>query len=228
MLDCVDSKPIVHIDIIIMALKLRHLPDYCDLFKEFLVEELVFFESPYDFHYGKCSVIGKLSIRDGFHYLQNISLSGLDSEYRLKTGTVEILLLPTSYRSDPSNLSSFEYLVNGAFYEVHGEAAYTPKDKEVDLNSVTVTTFELIVNLRLNHLMFTDTGFANYDAQDVSLETLQQINVANLERELKEFETAHVPAIQVHTMNEIDEAEELIQTNLQLRRLRTKRRQENN
>lgn len=209
-----------------MASKLCHLPDYCNLFKEFLVEELIFYASPFSFHFGKCTVIGKLNIRDNFHYLQNISLSCMDKEYCLKTGTVEILLLPTNYRSNPSDLSSFRNLVNGTFYEVHGETAFTPKHKTADLNSLTVTTMEMIIKLRLNNLIFTESA-GNYDAKDISIESLGQVNESNLERDVKEFETMHVPAIQVHTMNEIDEAEKLIQTNLQLRRLRTKRRQEN-
>lgn len=209
-----------------MASKLCHLPDYCNLFKDFLVEELIFYESPFAFHFGKCSVIGKLCIRDSFHYLQNISLKCLDKEYRLKTGAVEILLLPTNYRSNPSDLSSFRNLVNGSLYEVHGETAFTPKNKTADLNSLTVTTMEMIIKLRLKHLIFTESA-GNYDAKEISIESLGEINDGNVERDVKEFEAMHVPAIQVHTMNEIDAAEQLIQTNLGLRRLRIKRRHDN-
>lgn len=209
-----------------MAQNLCHLPDYCKLFKEFLVEELIFYESPFSFHFGKCSVIGKLSIRDNFHYLQNISLSCLDKEYRLKTGTVEILLLPTNYRSNPSDLSSFRNLINGSLYEIHGETVFTPKNKPVDLNSLTVSTMEMILQLRQNHLIFSESAGA-YDAKDISIESLGQVDDTNIEADVKEFEAMHVPAIQVHTMNEINEAEKLIKTNLQLRRLRAKRRQKN-
>lgn len=210
-----------------MALKLCHLPDYCDLFKEFLVEELIFYESPFAFHFGKCSVIGKLCIRDSFHYLQNISLRHcMDKEYCLKTGSVEILLLPTNYRSNPSDLSSFRDSVNGSFYEVHGETAFTPKHKTADLNSLTVTKMEMIIKLRLNNLIFTESA-GNYDAKDIPVESLGQVNESDVERDVKEFEAMHVPAIQVHTMNEIDDAEQLIQTNLRIRGVRTKRRVEN-
>lgn len=209
-----------------MALNLCHLPDYCDLFKAFLVEELIFYESPFSFHFGKCSVIGKLSIRDNFHYLQNISLNCMDKEYSLKTGTVEILLLPTNYRSNPTDLSSFRDLVNGSFYEVHGETAFTPKHKTIDLNSLTVTTMEMIIQLRLKNLILSESA-GNLDAKDISIESIGQVDDSTVEKDVKEFEAMHVPAIQVHTMNEIDDAENLIQTNLQLRRLRAKRQQEN-
>lgn len=209
-----------------MASKLSRLPDYCNLFKEFLVEELVLYESPYDFHFGKCSVIGKLSVRDGLHYLQNISLNCLDREYRLSTGSVEILLLPTNYRSNPSDLSSFRNLVNGSFYEVHGETAFTPKHKPVDLQSMTVTTMEMIIRFRLRNIFFTES-IGTYDSKHIPVESLSQVKDSSVERDEKEFEATHVPAIQVHTMNEIDEAEQLIQSNLQLRRLRNKRRHEN-
>lgn len=209
-----------------MAQKLCHLPDYCNLFTEFLVEELIFYESPFSFHFGKCSVIGKLSVRDNIHYLQNISLSCVDKEYCLKTGTVEILLLPTNYRSNPSDLSSFSKLVNGSFYEVHGETAFTPKQQTVDLNSATVTTMEMIIRFRQKHLIFTES-VGNYDEKDIAIESLGQVNDTDVEGDVKEFEAMHVPAIQVHTINEVDEAEKLIQTNLHLRRLRSERRQKN-
>lgn len=209
----------------IMPSKIYHLPDYCQLFRDFLVEELVFYESPFEFHYGKCSVIGKLSIRDNFHYLQNISLSCLDKEYCMKTGSVEILLLPTNYRSDPSDLSSFRNLVNGSFYEIHGETAFTPKHETVDLNSKAVNTMEMIVQLRHKYLQFTESAI-DYEAKDISLNG-DEVNGDDIERDIEEFERMHVPAIQVHTMNEIDLAEELIHTNLQLRRLRDKQKKDN-
>lgn len=209
-----------------MASKIFHLPDYCDLFKDFLVEELAFYDSPFEFHHGKCSVIGKLNIRENLHYLQNISLNCLDEEYRLKTGSVEILLLPTNYRSNPSDMSSFRHLVDGLFYEVHGETAFTPKRETADLKSLTVNTKEMIIKLRLKHLVFTESAI-NYEEKDISMSLFTQFNEADVERDIEEFEMNHIPAIQVHTMNEVNKAEELIQTNLQIRLLRNQRRQAN-
>lgn len=209
-----------------MASKIFHLPDYCDLFKDFLVEELAFYGSPFEFHHGKCSVIGKLSIRENLHYLQNISLSCLDEEYRLKTGSVEILLLPTNYRSNPSDMSSFRHLMDGLFYEIYGETAFTPKHDAADLKSLTVNTKELIMKLRLKHLVFTESAI-NYEEEDISRSLFTQFNEAEVERDIGEFEMSHIPAIQVHTTNEVNKAEELIQTNLQMRLLRNQRRQAN-
>lgn len=212
-----------------MASKILHLPNYCKLFKDFLVEELIFYESPFEFHFGKCSVIGRLSIRDNLHYLQNISLYNLDKEYRLETGTVEILLLPTFYRSNPTDYSSFGYLVDGLFYEVHGETAFTPKNETMDLKSLTVNTKEMIIKLRMKNLLFAEEyeEFEHYDAKDISMQSLIQFNEDDVQRDVNEFEMNHLPAIQVHTMNEIDRAEKLIHTNLQLRLLRNKRRKNN-
>lgn len=209
-----------------MASKILHLPDYCDLFKDFLVEELMFYESPFEFHFGKCSVIGRLSIRGNLHYLQNISLSCLDKEYRLKTGAVEILLLPTNYRSNPTDYSSFRHLVDGLFYQVHGETAFTPKKDKVDLKSLTVNTMEMTIKLRMKNLNFTESA-GSYDAKEISMHSITQLNEDDVQRDVNEFEISHIPAIQVHTINEIDKAEELIHTNLQLRLLRNKRRQNN-
>lgn len=200
-----------------MVSKICHLPVYNNFFQHFLVEELVFYESPFAFHFGKCSVIGKLSVRDGFHYLQNILLKCLDKEYRLKTGAVEIFLLQTHSHSNPSFGS------NGSFYEVYGETMFAPKHKSADLNALTKTIKEMIIKLRLK--TFTESAENNFDASDISFRTLDQVNGNERTRDVKEFEAMHVPAIQVDTMKEIyeaKEAEELIQTNLRLRRLRVK------
>lgn len=209
-----------------MDSKIFHLPDYCDLFKQFLVEELIFYESPLEFHFGKCSIIGKLCIRDNLHYLQNISLSSLDEEYRLKTGLVEILLLPTNYRSNPTDLSSFRHLVDGLFYEVHGETAFKPKQGTVNLKTLTINTMELIIQLRMKHLKFAGS-VSSFDVKDIAIDSIDPINESEIDRDIKCFGMNYIPAIQVHTMNEIDKAEELLQTNLQFRLLRNERHQNN-
>ncbi|XP_055305115.1 uncharacterized protein LOC129569908 [Sitodiplosis mosellana] len=215
-----------------MASQILHLPVHCKLFKDFLVEELIFHKSPFDFHYGKCAVIGKLCRRDNLCYLQNISLSCFDRNYCIKTGAVEIRLLPTSYRSNPGDLSSFRGLINGAFYEVHGETAFLHKDAPVTA-AVPITIVEMMINLRMKYLVFTD-GNSNscnssnqlFDLKDIPSDYCQLNETAILE-DVKRFKTTHVPVLQVHTMNEIDQAEELIQCNLQLRLLRNKRHSKN-
>lgn len=205
-----------------MASQILHLPNHCKLFKDFLVEELIFYKSPFDFHYGNCAVIGKLCRRNNLCYLQNISLSCLDKNYCMRTGSVEIRLLPTCYRSNPGDLSSFRSLINGAFYEVHGETAFLCKDVS---NSPPITTAELMISLRMKHLVFED-GTSNinssnqqFDVKDIPSECCQ-INEAAVIEELEQFKLSHIPVIQVHTMNEIDQAEELIQCNLLLRNKR--------
>lgn len=209
-----------------MASKILHLPDYCNLFKDFLVEELIFHESPFEFHFGKCLVIGKLCRRNNLCYLQNISLGCLDEEYRLKTGAVEILLLPTSYRSNPGDMSSFQRnLVNGSFYEIHGETAFIPQCESVDLASSSINTLEMVIKLRINNLQFHESH-GGYDLRDIPAHSCD-FNEIDVQRDVDEFQKNHVPAIQVHTMNEIDDAEALISTNLQLRLMRNQRRQAN-
>lgn len=203
-----------------MASQILHLPNYCKLFKDFLVEELIFYKSPFDFHYGKCLVIGKLSRRDNLCYLQNISLACVDKNYCMKTGAVEIRLLPTSYRSNPGDLSSFRSLINGAYYEVHGETAFLPKD---DAITAPITVAEMMINLRRNNLVFIDGTSDQIALQDIPSDACQFNEIA-IQEDVERIRTSHVPVLQVHTMNEIDQAAELIQCNLQLRLLRTKRR----
>lgn len=207
-----------------MASQLLHLPDYCKLFKDFLVEELIFHKSPFDFHYGKCSVIGKLCRRDNLCYLQNISLRCLDRNYCMKTGSVEIRLLPTSYRSNPGDYSSFRSLINGGFYEVHGETAFLRK---VEPNSAPITVAEMMINQRMKHLIFTGGDSCNhFDLKDIPSDSCQ-FNENSVHEDIERFKVTYVPVLQVHTMNELDQAEDLIQCNLKLRLLRNKRRNQN-
>lgn len=206
-----------------MAAKILQLPEYCHLFEDFLVEELIFYKSLFEFHYGKCSVIGKLHLQDNLCYLQNISLSCLDEKYRLQTSKVEIRLLETSYRANPSDLSSFgSNLVNGSFYEVHGETAFlnihTP-------NAPPITVAEMIINQRMKNLTF-DENVININDKEIPSNSCQ-LNEVAIQQDVDQFAAIHIPVVQVHTMNAIDHAEELIQCNLQLRLLR-KNRQLNN
>lgn len=205
-----------------MASKILHLPEYCNLFKQLLVEEIVFYESPFDYHYGKCSVIGKLCIKDQMYYLQNISLGCLDKEYCLKTGSAEILLLPTAYRSNSTDISSLCNLINGSFYEVHGETVFSVRNHP---EAPVKTTEEMIISLRINNLSSTENteDTSNLELKDISM-SLSQLSETKIEADLQTFMKNHVPALQVHTINEIDQAEEVIHCNLQLRLLRNKRR----
>lgn len=208
-----------------MAAKILHLPDYCELFKESLVEELLFYESLFEYHYGKCSVIGKLCMRDNFWCLQNIALACLDEEYRLQTGAVEILLLPTAYRSNPFDMSSFDNrnMVDGGFYEVHGETVFSNVD---DPKLPVKTTHDLVINLRSKNVQTTADSCCNYEEKDISMDSCI-LDENGVTADLAAFQKTYKPAIQVHTINKIDKPTEVIQCNLQLRLLRNKRRSTN-
>ncbi|XP_031632146.1 uncharacterized protein LOC116346313 isoform X2 [Contarinia nasturtii] len=176
-----------------MAAKILQLPDYCHIFRDFLVEELIFYKSPFEFHYGKCSVIGKLHWQDNL-YLQNISLKCLDEKYRLKTSSVGIRLLETGYRANPDDVSSF------------GIA-------------------EMMINERMKHLTF-DEGAISVNDKEIPYNSCQ-LNEDAIRQDIEQFASMYVPVLQVHTINAIDQAEELIQCNLQLRLLRKNRKSKN-
>lgn len=190
-----------------MASKILRLPDYSRSFKFFIVEELVFFESPFDFHYGKCSVIGKLFSRNDLWYLQNIALMCLGKEYCLKTGSIEILLLSTAYRKKAGDQTSLQNLINGSFYEVHGETVFW---NTIDSSSLTISEF--ITQLRIQHLAV-DEDFYLKEIPESSF----QLDENDIKQYTEQFLETNIPAIQVRTINEIDKAEELIQSNLKLR-----------
>lgn len=52
--------------------------EYCDFYKWFLVEELVL-SFPTEFHYGKCSAFGRLSISpENSIFINNVKVSSID------------------------------------------------------------------------------------------------------------------------------------------------------
>lgn len=203
-----------------MASKILHLPDYCNVFKEFLVEELVFYESPLDLHHGKCSVIGRLHERNNLWYLQNITLNCVDKEYQLPSGAVEILLVPTNYHADGA--STFQNMVSGWFYEVHGETGFYSQS---DGHQKPFTVAEMIIKLRIAHMTFNES-MTDYELPDIPRNACT-FDEAIVQRDIENIGKTFVPCIQVHTSNPIEHPVELLQTNLELRLLRQRRRQEN-
>lgn len=205
-----------------MASKILHLPEYCNVFKEFLVEELVFYESPLDFHHGKCSVIGRLFERNNLWYLQNITLDCVDKEYQLPSGAMEILLVPTSYHANSNGVSTFQNLNSGWFYEVYGETGFY---NQCDEHQKPFTVAQMIIKLRIEHMHF-DESMADFEQPDIPANACT-FDVAAVQRDIERIGATFVPCIQVHTSNPIEQPAALVQTNLQLRLIRQRRRQKN-
>lgn len=196
-----------------MASKLIKLPDYCDTFEFKLVEELSL-SDPLDLHYGKCTVIGRLARNHKFYYLENILLKFMNEEYQLPTGCVRVVLLPVS---KPNNF------IAGAMAEVHGEAAFWRNDLDWDErgNSLPKTTRDLIVDQRKHHIKFNDLDSqAIVDEKEIPANGCLKDD--DIRGSMTLFRNMWSPAIQVFTMNIVNEAEELIHCNLKMRMLRKK------
>lgn len=73
------------------------------------------------------------------------------------------------------------------------------KHKTADFNSLTVTTMKMIIKFRLNNLIFTENA-VSYKAKDISNEYLM----------VKSIRAVYQP---YKPMDEIDDAEKLIQIN---------------
>lgn len=203
-----------------MASQILNIPNYCDIFKFILVDELVF-SDPLEFHYGKCSVIGKLAFKNDSYYLQNIQLKCIAEEYQLPTGTEEVLLLPNT---------RFDNFQNGAFAEVHGDAVFWLKDTNWSQrsNKLPKTTKDLMTNLRTKHLVFNDEDSQMILDEKVIPADCCHLDEDAIQKSLEIFSSTWMPAIQVLTMNIINDAEALIDVNLRLRLLMKEHDQINN
>lgn len=201
-----------------MALKLLNLPDFCDNYKFKLIEELIY-SDPLDYHYGKCKVIGKLAFENDAYYLKNIQIKCTDENYQIPTGTESILLLPSA---PPKNF------VNGAFAEVHGEAVFWRRNLNWNQheNQIPKTTRGLMIELRKKHIIFIDGSQMIIDRKIVE-EGDYLFNENNFEESKHKFKSEWMPAIQLYTMNIINDAEDLIECNLRMRLLLKKHRQIN-
>lgn len=54
------------------------IPEYCEHFKDLIVEEISNCHHPAALHYGKTSVLGFLEIKQGNFYLQSLTISHLN------------------------------------------------------------------------------------------------------------------------------------------------------
>lgn len=61
-------------------MNLLKIPEYCEYYKNLLVEDVVFQSNPMEMHYGLCSVIGRIwqCNNTGTFYLENIKIPSIN------------------------------------------------------------------------------------------------------------------------------------------------------
>lgn len=200
-----------------------NIPVFCDHYKHLLVEELVYSPNPAYLHYGKCSVIGKIAFENGKYLLQNIKLSCLDEAYRLPTGAINILVLPPKRNDD--------LLPVGQFVEVFGEIILWDHRISYDLpkwhenNSLPETPCSLILHVREKQIQLEkDKGLPARNPSGMNDQSMHSSVKMALKKELHDLKERYEPAIQLHSFKVIDQAEELITCNLELRAVQIKKR----
>lgn len=200
-----------------------NIPVYCDYYKQLLVEELVYSENPAYLHYGKCSVIGKIAFEDGRYLLQNIKLSSLDEVYRLPTGAINILVVPPKRGDD--------FIPVGQFVEVIGEIILWDHRISYDLpkwhenNSLPETPCSLIMQIRAKQIQLEkEKGLPARNPSGMNDRSMHSAVRMALKKELHDVKERYEPAIQLHSFKVIDQADELITCNLELRAVQIKKR----
>ncbi|XP_022215859.2 uncharacterized protein LOC111069930 [Drosophila obscura] len=91
-------------------------PQYTNFFESLLVEELVLEPNYLKLHYGKCAVIGRLTVLAERYRLENVRVKSLPRECSLPGGILSVLLLGL----DITKVSKLN-LISGCHCIVRGE-----------------------------------------------------------------------------------------------------------
>lgn len=192
--------------------KLLELPKYCDLYRFFIVEELIFVQTPLHYHHGKCAVIGRIAFDNGDYYLENIILRTLNSEYQVPSGSLRILLLLDKGLSGEVNSNA----------EVNGETVFWRKTDDTNNHSKMMlkSTCDLVRTIRSKFIHFNDEHSAEIQHIDEPINREAcTFDTDNISKYLEHFSKEFVHAIKVHNLNPIDIADEVISCNLMQRKL---------
>lgn len=193
-----------------------NLPDYCDLYKFFLIEELVFIKNPVFFHYGKCVVIGQLHFEDSKYFLTNVRLKCLGSKYERSSGSISILLLPSTENQI--------LLPIGRTVEVFAETYLWNKTKERSSSQLDLeeNSLDIITSRYLGEIQNeTETALdqPNCKSSGTTTEGLQPTNRSKPHEYLSQMKENLVPVLRIHHIAVIDRAADLIETNIRLRQI---------
>lgn len=195
-------------------------PVYCDVYKHLLVEELYYLPTPADLHYGLCSVIGQIKFENHRYLLQNIKLSCFDKAHSLPSGAISVLIIPRHDKRLPT--------IN-QYVEVFGEAVLA--DREAVGNGPSADT-QLPLNAAFLRQELSELQVQLERDQELPERppTGTQDNMMNaahkfaLERRINEMKNKLEPAIYLDSFKVINEADEVILCNLELRAIQKKKR----
>lgn len=179
---------------------------------------------PARMHYGKCMVIGKLVMEDFRYYLQNVQLKCLGDDHQLPTGSIRILLLTSTTDTGPFPI--------GHFAEVFGEAVlWDTTQPSVDRIARQIdyvapkTACELMQMLRNRQMeLEQERGLAPRPPTGMSDKSMNSTVKSKLRLQMDEMRSRYEPAIKCYRVNAIDQAEELIACQLELRLVNQMRR----
>lgn len=201
-----------------------NIPAYCDIYKQLLVEEIYYLASPTNLHHGMCSVIGKVTFKDDRYLLQNIKLSTIDKAYRLPTGAISVLIIPRQNTYPPLPIDHF--------VEIFGETILWEREKnsfQISTNdsyerSLPKTSAFLIHQLREMQVdLERSRGLPARDPTGMNDKSMNSTIKIALRKEINEMRQKYEPAILVDSFKIIDEADEVIMCNLELRAVQIKK-----
>lgn len=184
---------------------------YCDVYKQLLVEEVYYISTPLHLHNGMCSVIGKITFENHRYLLQNIQLSCFDKAHQLRTGAISVLIIPRHHMDAPP--------IN-QYVEVFGEAVLWEQTVEVGDTKLPLTSAYLIEKLgELQVHLEREQGMPERQPTGMHEESMSASIRGALNAEIDAMKDKYVPAIYLDSYKVINEADEVILCNLELRAL---------
>lgn len=198
-----------------MAMIQFRLPEYCDTYKHFLVEELVYIQSPALLHYGKCAVIGQIIFENSKYFLSNVRLNCLGKKYIRNTDSTRILLLPSMQEKNPLPVgSTVEILAETCLWNIKNDAQRHLPDNHLNI----VTSHHLICNLQSMQTELEESeGLPTLNLSGTTDKSVHPKVRFKLDKYLHEMRLRLVSALKIHHVRFVDRAEEVIEANLRLR-----------
>lgn len=197
----------------LIAPKLLNLPEYHDIYRFFIVEELVLVESPLHYHHGKCALIGRVAFEGGNYYLENIRIRNIRPQCQIPSGQLRILLLLAEGLGDGVIKSTVD---------LSGEAVFWRRADDTCNHSTSIlpkTTVELVRKIRSHFFRFhEESNFDVCNLDHISRDACE-FDEDKVWGFLEAFSTEYVHAIKVHSISVVDDADEVIVWNLKMRKL---------
>lgn len=204
-----------------------NIPAYCDIYKPLLVEEIYYLASPTNLHHGMCSVIGKITFKDDRYLLQNVKLSSMDKAYQLPTGAINVLIIPLQEAYPPLPIDQFVEIFGETILWARDQNAIRISTGDCQERSLPITSAFLVRQLRQAQIeLEAARGLPAREPTGMNDKSMNSTIKLALRKRIDDMRKKYEPAIYLDSFKIIDEADEVITCNLELRAVQIKKQKQ--